>query len=298
MVSYSNGKTCNRCGVLKPEDAYNRLRKQTAKGTYYTVLRSLCTPCHYAYNRELREKNRIPLSAKICPNCETEFIPSRRDKKYCSQSCCSKAEFARRPPYIKKPLTFHVIECEQCGDSFFNLTKHKRLCEVCKLENVRLAARERMRLLRADPILGPSIKADGWERLRLWQLANPEKVKAKNKVAKQRREHRKQQLPATLTLKEWEYALECFEYSCAYCGKQSDKLQQDHFIPLAKGGGYTKFNIIPACAECNQNKRAQDPFKWLSHDALVQTAAYIAHLCPLDTINRVHIKHGLEPVNP
>ena len=274
MASYPNGKICRRCGDLKPEDAFGRHRKRSENGKYYMYIRHLCKPCRSAYNSGLREKNRVPLSAKICPTCKNEFTPSRRDNLYCSQRCKSKAEFLRRPPYIKKPLVFRIIECK-CGYSFFSLSAHKLICDACKLENVRQAARERMRRLRADPILGPSIKADGWKRLEKWKSDNPEKVKANDRIRNQRREHRKQQLPATLTVKEWEHALEYFEWACAYCGEPSSELQQEHFIPLAKGGGYTKVNIVPACPDCNYSKRDSLPQDWLPEETYVEVSEYL-----------------------
>lgn len=64
---------------------------------------------------------------------------------------------------------------------------------------------------------------------------------------------RKRNLPTTLTLEEWEDIKKQFEYKCAYCG-QPRKLTQDHFIPVSKGGGLTKENIVPACLSCNGRK--------------------------------------------
>jgi 5-methylcytosine-specific restriction endonuclease McrA len=39
---------------------------------------------------------------------------------------------------------------------------------------------------------------------------------------------------------------------CYYCG--TEWTQIDHVVPLARGGSDTLFNIVPACAECNQKK--------------------------------------------
>ena len=58
----------------------------------------------------------------------------------------------------------------------------------------------------------------------------------------------------TFTKEEWLECLVEFDYRCAYCGKKSRKLQQDHVIPLSKLGPYVKENILPACPRCNQSK--------------------------------------------
>ncbi len=65
---------------------------------------------------------------------------------------------------------------------------------------------------------------------------------------------RKRGLPATLTLDEWEDILFLFDHRCAYCMGVDLKLEQDHFIPVSKGGGYTLDNIVPACRPCNATK--------------------------------------------
>lgn len=72
----------------------------------------------------------------------------------------------------------------------------------------------------------------------------------------------------TLTLEEWIETLDFFEYSCAYCGVHQDdldrSLEQDHIIPVSKGGGYTAGNIVPACKSCNASKNNQDLIEWYS----------------------------------
>lgn len=76
-----------------------------------------------------------------------------------------------------------------------------------------------------------------------------------------RRRALKKQLPSTLTTNEWQEILVKFNNSCAYCGVQQSeldhKLHQEHVVPLSKGGGYTKENIVPACRSCNLKKGAK-----------------------------------------
>lgn len=48
---------------------------------------------------------------------------------------------------------------------------------------------------------------------------------------------------------------------CHYCGKHvgADQLTMDHMVPVARGGKSTKGNIVPACRDCNQQKKAMTP---------------------------------------
>ena len=64
---------------------------------------------------------------------------------------------------------------------------------------------------------------------------------------------KKKELPHTFTPKQWEHVKNYFNYRCAYCGEELP-LEQEHFIALSKGGGYTEDNIICACRSCNSSK--------------------------------------------
>lgn len=96
------------------------------------------------------------------------------------------------------------------------------------------------------------------EKAKEWQKNNPELLRA---YCQQYRA-RKKRLPATLTLNQWRACKEVFNHSCAYCGKPSKRLQQEHFIAVTIGGNYTINNIIPACKSCNSSKQDRDFFDW------------------------------------
>jgi hypothetical protein len=51
--------------------------------------------------------------------------------------------------------------------------------------------------------------------------------------------------------------------ACAYCGKWHEKLTLDHIVPKSKGGPhYAKWNIVPACFNCNSKKSNSSVFEW------------------------------------
>jgi predicted restriction endonuclease len=93
------------------------------------------------------------------------------------------------------------------------------------------------------------------ERHRAWEIAHP----AIEQARCARRRARKRSLPATLTGEQWRAIQRAYHHRCAYCGKRSHKLTQDHVIPLTKGGGTTPDNIVPACLSCNSGKCAGPP---------------------------------------
>lgn len=84
----------------------------------------------------------------------------------------------------------------------------------------------------------------------------------KARIRAQTRRAVQMQLDAALTEKQWEEIKNEFNCECAYCGSEVINLEQDHFIPLSKGGSYTKGNILPVCKSCNVKKKDKDFFEW------------------------------------
>jgi len=48
---------------------------------------------------------------------------------------------------------------------------------------------------------------------------------------------------------------------CHYCGNKfkSSELTMDHIVPLARGGQSNPGNVVPACKNCNTNKKLDTP---------------------------------------
>lgn len=82
-------------------------------------------------------------------------------------------------------------------------------------------------------------------------------------VNNHKRKSRVHSLESTLSGEQWTYALNYFEHKCAYCGDGDQKLHQEHFLCVSRGGGLTADNIIPACYRCNYNKRDMIAEEWI-----------------------------------
>ena len=51
---------------------------------------------------------------------------------------------------------------------------------------------------------------------------------------------------------------------CHYCGRtfKPAELTMDHLIPVVRGGRSVKENLVPACKECNNEKKYLLPAEW------------------------------------
>jgi len=54
--------------------------------------------------------------------------------------------------------------------------------------------------------------------------------------------------------KEWEDILQKYNHSCFYCKRTGIPLEQEHKIPLSRGGKHEAGNVVPACRSCNASK--------------------------------------------
>lgn len=90
-----------------------------------------------------------------------------------------------------------------------------------------------------------------------WKLNNLDRVR----IIRKRRKNKKKTSISTLTVEQWQQIKQKFKNKCAYCGKELP-LEQDHFIPLSKGGEYTINNIVPACRHCNASKNNSNFLEW------------------------------------
>ena len=90
--------------------------------------------------------------------------------------------------------------------------------------------------------------------LKAWRQRHLDTAREIDRVHKHRRNAQKRQTLATFTRADWQRMLGLYGHRCVYCGKKSQRLTQDHVIPLSQGGDYTWENIVPACRACNSRK--------------------------------------------
>jgi len=65
-----------------------------------------------------------------------------------------------------------------------------------------------------------------------------------------------------ITARDWRRILQRHRQACAYCGRSGVPLQQEHVIPIARGGRHSVGNLVPACQPCNGSKGSKLLVEW------------------------------------
>lgn len=107
--------------------------------------------------------------------------------------------------------------------------------------------------------------------IKRWLSANPERVRASQRVRSRRwrqrnplkhveQQHRRRARvraceSVPFTRDEWLLKVQRYNGLCAYCGCRPWS-EMDHVVPIAVGGRHAIDNVVPACAGCNRSKGA------------------------------------------
>lgn len=224
-------KKCTGCNTSKDETEFHN------RGGKRIGLRSVCKECTNSENR-IREHNyknvaKVTPVEKRCPMCDTVFLASNFYKsdtrldglKAICKKCSSKLSisWAKNNPDKRDERTYR-----------WRASHLENWINYCREYEAREEVLKRRKSYKRS-----------------------ERGLEVGRAGTQRRRNRVRNLPATLTYEEWNDILKAQDNKCLGCGREfSDKLrpEQDHIIPISKGGGYVKENIQALCRSCNASK--------------------------------------------
>lgn len=215
-------KVCSKCKKELPETSEFFYKTKLIKSGF----KPQCKACQHQYYSENRNIGRA------C-TAEGKERRTQRKKEY------MKENDAKIKKQQKKYREIHKMELSQKRKDFTKANK----------ERMSLRKKELM-LINPDKVL---------ERRRRYN--NSDRGKERFRLNDQRRRAKSKQVIADYNIKKWEMCKIHFDNKCCYCGK-TEPLTQDHFIPLSKGGEYTRNNIMPACKSCNSSKNNKNFFEW------------------------------------
>lgn len=222
-------KICTKCKrELPATNEFFRKQSHTRDG-----LGPQCKSCQSKYNKEYNTKHREEKNAhnREYRRKNREIINAKAREKY-----------PERKEYFKR---------------YYEENK-----EYIRQRKKKWALRKREEILRKKKEYYMANKEKIIEYQRRYAIENREKVREWSLIRQKRRQALKRKLLSTLTLEQWKECLSFFNNCCAYCGSEVELLEQEHVIPLSKGGCYIKENIVPACHSCNASKGNKDMEPW------------------------------------
>ena len=130
-------------------------------------------------------------------------------------------------------------------------------CEPCKAANKAYLSDFRSR---------PGKAHIAREASRRWAMEHPEEFAERNRASSRRSGHKRKMVllsadVRTVTERDWQRLKNRHGNCCAYCG-EAKPLAMDHIIPVARGGRHSIGNLIPACKNCNSQKRTRLIVEW------------------------------------
>jgi 5-methylcytosine-specific restriction endonuclease McrA len=180
-----------------------------------------CRVCHNLFKPT---KHKVDRQNWICVPCERPYLVARRKKARFNCIACGVEFFSliQGREFERKRMGY----CNSCGRrSAKNYNSAKKTCIRGHLFSVE-GARRRCKTCQRETV----------------------------RISSGKRRAEKRTGISTFTPSQWELLLKVFNQRCAYCLIPSLRLEQDHVIPLSRGGSHTLQNIVPACVHCNRSK--------------------------------------------
>ena len=263
-----NTKTCTLCKRILPADLSHFYRQNGGK----YGLAPRCKECKGGSFgiKKINTVRKAKEGYMFCGTCKKElplnnnYFYKRKLAKSGWNSRCKKCHghnYGIRHPNVVFEAKENNKFCSVCkkelphkefSKSAENKDGYKSCCKKCSS------------IQRKEYLSRPEVKKSKREYDKKWakKFYSTKAGKAMNKKHIHIRKSRKVKAYYNYSPMTWKETLEEFEYSCAYCGKSDDNLQQEHIIPLSKQGPYTKQNIIPACSFCNGSKHNHNLNDW------------------------------------
>lgn len=280
-------KTCSKCHISKPLDAFRLVSNHGAQHKPYAH----CRDCERAWHRNRRGSRPLYLVEhpllRTCTKCHetkaiTDFIWVKRQSRHHSHCrCCrstkslqyhhankerrnlaTKERRARHRPLKVVPILAEKT-CTKCGeckplDMFRFVSNHgaplvpRSVCSDCEQRAKKLYEANTLparRLYRAHYEAHKRvITPERKAHQKQWAQENRPRLRHYGSL----RRARVKGLPSTFTEEEQHFCRAYFHYACAICGKEEGfqwTLVMDHWIPInsANCPGTVSTNMIPLC---------------------------------------------------
>ncbi len=214
-------KKCKHCGVVFE-----------TKHSFQVFCSKKCNANHYARSEKGKAKLKSnyeikykpierEILSKICPNCEEDFETVHSFKVFC---------------------------CKQCKDTFYNKSKSGKDSVV--------RYRKSGKKYFIDREYRQRIEYREQRKPYDYKWNQSDRGKELNVIARRRRRAKEKGAEGSHTREEFIKLAEMLDCMCPCCFETFDlkEFEEDHIIPLVKGGSDYIENIQPLCKSCNCKK--------------------------------------------
>ena len=209
---------------------------------------------------------------EVLPENDMHFVKDSRNKSGISSKCkgCNvdrtkkytNIHFEKRRKYWSDYYRLNKRRIREYNSSYYKNEK-----EVIKNSNKNYYWKNRVTILNKKRRYYQLNKDKLYKSKLRWNNKNKEHYKVLNaKHAHIRRQNKKRGV-IDFTSTDWQQCLTYFNHQCAYCGS-TESLEQEHVIPVSRGGHYTPDNIIPACRSCNASKNNKIMQDWFTQQEI------------------------------
>jgi 5-methylcytosine-specific restriction endonuclease McrA len=231
-------KTCSECGESLPPNSHPRRR--------------YCTPtCQHRAWRKIHRPPKIT----ACITCNGALVPGRR---LCAE-CVEKTAWQRKPSEQRqRDYESGYRHYAQNRERILHAIKMRRLENPERFHEYDRRAKARAKLKHGEDAIREQQRLYAGERAK----RDPAFRKRRQLIA-MAYVARKRNAEGSFSLRDWQRLLDRYRGLCAYCATRP-ATEQEHVIPLSRGGRNTIGNILPACRPCNTSKNDRLLIEWRS----------------------------------
>jgi len=254
-------QTCSKCGNEYPFTTEYFYWRSKAKGT----LQRQCKGCVKQRTKDWNKDNR-------------EYVAEKNQERYHQnreQNRARARDYYQRNKEHIKTKTKAYAEAHKEETKAYHAARY-----TAKRDQMRAQMRENYKR-------NPQAYVD---RAAKWVKDNPERAQESARRREHRRRARELSVAIDFSPEDHRYMLDYFGHRCAVCGRTADLftvLSVDHWMPISKGGGTTRDNLVPLChtkqgcsngvVSCNGSKNNKLPDDWLAERYDKRKAKQIAN---------------------
>lgn len=198
------------------------------------IARGMCSSHYGTWHRQTYGRNDQTFTLTCCV-CGHDWVTRRAEAKYCSVQCKGEDYRAKVTPLPSDhPVMLLIAEAKAAEREARRKPK---------------PAKPEWRTPRECPGCG-GVFCPIWT-----PTAITCSRRCQGRVHRWRRRALEAKAVGTFTWSEFMRVAQKFGYRCAYCGVKPGQLDPDHVVPLSRGGLNSTTNLLPACNQCNGDKR-------------------------------------------